>query len=72
MLYSGSSVALVSDLHCPPQVPAAGTNAKQFIKLYRELIVEPETKYYLVVRHNTLMTIAGIISKEIDGRCSAM
>ena len=49
------------------QVPAAGTNASQFMQLYRDLIIDTETKYYLVVKHDLLMYIAGIISNEIEG-----
>lgn len=49
------------------QVPTAGTNATQFIQLYRELIEESETKYYLVVKHDLPKYIAEIISSEIEG-----
>ena len=37
------------------------------MQLYRDLIIDTETKYYLVVKHDLLMYIAGIISNEIEG-----
>ncbi|XP_067929550.1 E3 ubiquitin-protein ligase UBR4-like [Watersipora subatra] len=51
------------------KVPTAGTNATQFIQLYRELIEESETKYYLVVKHDLPKYIAEIISSEIEALC---